>query len=156
MRILLAMAALAFWFPVNPIVVPVETPVDNGTVLLHGVGALEPGSGVEGVLSSQMAAELRESGGALLISGRSETPCSVWVRFGEVSDEIVLGPQLHVSYLPLEDVGNNAALWSLNGGECGVQLEGAVLFVGEAAAYVGDSPETYWQEYRGEIAPAVR
>lgn len=155
MRILLAMMVLSFWHPITESAATLQVP-DDGAVVLHGVGALNPGVGVEGVLSSQMAAELYESGGALLISGRADARCSVKVRFGELSDEIELDRELHVSYLPLDAVGNNAALWSISGGECGVQLEGAVLFVGEAAAYVGDSPEHYWQEYRNEIAPAVR
>lgn len=133
----------------------------SGREWLLEAGPLE-GAAAGGTLTQASAEELAVAGGALLVSGRAlEGQCELAVQVGEVEARFELGAQPSVVHVPLgEEGGGEVRLaatrgWSVRaakGKTCAVALEGAVLFVGEAAAYVGDDPQRYWASLRGERA----
>jgi len=127
----------------------------TGEVALIGATVLD--HDVSGELAVDDADDLRELGGALLVSGETTQPdCGVRFQVGNVTRDVPFEQGLRVLHVPLDDVSSGGS-WSMVPMDgCRVRLEGALLFVGEAAAYVGDDPAAWWRSARRTLNPGVR
>lgn len=129
--------------------------IRSGEVGLTGAHSLHQ-QPLAGTLQDADATDLSEFGGALLVSGTSTSgACTVSFSIGKTSRRFTLGKEPSVVYLELYDVRTGGD-WTLQSNGCRARLEGALLFVGSAAAYVGDNPAAWWASARETLSPGIQ
>lgn len=130
-------------------------PPRSGEISLTGPYSLHQ-QPLTGTLHDADASELAELGGALLISGTTGNGnCTLRFSIGKASRSFTLSSEPSVVYLELFDV-HTGSNWTLQPNNCRARLEGALLFVGSAAAYVGDNPGAWWASARETLSPGIQ
>lgn len=108
---------------------------------------------IQAALDASVAEALVQLGGTVVLAGHASTACQMTLDMVGETHRIKLGPRrrvvaINIAWAPSPEV-EPAINWSLTTTDCDASVEGVLLFVGDAAAYVDRDPEHYWRRHAG-------
>lgn len=162
-RHLIAMGALLLlgFFPTTPgfaVGPPNRVEADGQRVpnvrwLQGRTQGIRVGEGLKATLDLPVSNALVRLGGTVVLAGQAPTQCQMTLDMVGETHTISLGPERRVVAVNIAwDPPMNAKPtvdWTITTNDCEANIEGVLLFVGDAAAYVDRDPEHYWRRHAG-------